>query len=326
MKKNLFARAFIALFRPEAGWTRWVIALIIIGFLIAQNLPLFEPVKTTLKSPQFTLTIGKSKFTAFAILQGVFTVALVAWIASIISVWGERSINRLTRMSRTNRGLITTAFKIIIFFIAGFIGLNALGVNLSSLTIFSGAVGIGLGFGLQKITSNFISGVILLFEKSLEEGDLVELTGGYQGIVKKMGARYTLIETFDSKEIMIPNEDFITNRVINWTFTNSQGRVEIAFGVSYESDIEKARLLALEAAAAHPRCSQSPVPQCFLTEYGDSSVNFLLYFWVDDVTTGRLEPKSDVMRAIWKTFKENGIGIPFPQRDIYIKNFQDKPK
>ena len=193
---------------------------------------------------------------------------------------------------------------------------------MGSLTILSGAIGIGLGFGLQKITSNFISGLILLAEKSMEVGDLVELSAGEMGIVRRMGARYTLIETFDSKEIMIPNEDFITSRVINWTFTNRQGRVEIFVGVSYDSDLELAKSLIIEAAKSHPRCSKKPEPQCYITQFADSSVNFLLYFWVDDVTQGRLDAKSDVYMAIWKAFREHKITIPFPQSDVLIKNWE----
>ncbi|WP_051548241.1 mechanosensitive ion channel family protein [Sneathiella glossodoripedis] len=119
---------------------------------------------------------------------------------------------------------------------------------------------------------------------------------------------------------MIPNEDFITNRVTNWTFTNPKGRVEILIGVSYNSDIEFARELILQAATENERCSKDPAPQCYLREFADSSVNFLLYFWVDDVTEGRFEPQSDVMRAIWRKFKEHNIEIPFPQRDVHIKS------
>ncbi|MFT6106370.1 MAG: small-conductance mechanosensitive channel [Rickettsiales bacterium] len=198
--------------------------------------------------------------------------------------------------------------------------LNILNIKLASLAFFGGAIGIGIGFGLQKITSNFISGLILLFEKSIEEGDLVELENGVYGFIKHTGARYTLIETFDSKEVMIPNEEFITKNVINWTYTNKQGRVDVHVGVSYKSDIEKARELILEAAREHRMCCKNPEPNCFLREYGDSSINFLLYFWVDDVTLGRFEPQSDVMRAIWKKFKDNDIEIPFPQRDVHIIN------
>jgi small-conductance mechanosensitive channel len=129
-----------------------------------------------------------------------------------------------------------------------------------------------------------------------------------------------LFETFDGKEIMIPNEDFVTTRVINWTYSNTKGRVAINIGVSYKSDIKKARELILEAAREHERCSQDPEPTCFLREFADSSVNFLLFFWVDDIIKGRYQPQSEVMFAIWDKFAENNIEIPFPQRDVHIKN------
>ncbi len=219
-----------------------------------------------------------------------------------------------------NKEILNKAFQILFYFLAFIISLDVLGIDLKTLTIFGGAVGIGIGFGLQKITSNFISGIILLFEKSVRNNDLVELADGVFGYVRHTGARYTLIETFEGREVMIPNEDFITNRVVNWTYKNKEARIRLDVGVSYDSDIEKARDLILEAAKEHPRCVTVPKPQCFLREFADSSVSFLLFFWVADVTKGRFETQSDVMRAIWKKFKENNITIPFPQRDIHIKN------
>jgi small-conductance mechanosensitive channel len=198
--------------------------------------------------------------------------------------------------------------------------LDFVGIDLTTLTVFSGAVGIGLGFGLQKIASNFISGLILLMEKSIEEGDLIELADGTFGFVRRASARYTLVETFDSKEILVPNEDLITSRVVNWTFSNSSARVELEIGVSYHSDIELARDLILQAAAEHPRCAVTPEPACFLRTFGDSSVNFTLHFWVDDVTEGRWHPHSEVMFEVWRKFKDSGIEIPFPQRDLHIRS------
>lgn len=266
------------------------------------------------------LKVGSYEVTAYRLISSLIGLLMVFWIAGLISVYGEKRIRSLVHIRASNRTLLVNGFKLIIFVSVFFIGLNTLGINPTVLTVFGGALGIGIGFGLQKIASNFISGIILLFEKSVEEGDLVELDGGFQGFVRRTGARYTLIETFDSKEIMIPNEDFITNRVINWTFSNTLGRVEVIVGVSYESDIELARNLILEAATEHPICSLNPAPQCHLTDFAASSVNFLLYFWVDDVTLGRIEPKSDVLRSIWKKFKANDITIPYPQSDVHIKD------
>jgi small-conductance mechanosensitive channel len=149
---------------------------------------------------------------------------------------------------------------------------------------------------------------------------MVELSDGTYGLIRKTSARYTLLETFEGREMMIPNEDFIINRVTNWTFNNRKGRLEINVGIAYESDMEKAMELILEAAREHPRCIDDPEPTCYLKEFADSSVNFMLFFWVADVSKGRYRAKSDVMLSIWKKFKEHNITIPFPQRDIYIKN------
>ena len=149
---------------------------------------------------------------------------------------------------------------------------------------------------------------------------MVELSDGTVGFVRHTGARYTLVETFENREIMIPNEDFITNRVTNWTFTNSKGRIDINIGVSYGSDLDKVYKLILEAAEENPNCSKDPKPECYLREFGDSSVNFLLYFWVDDIIKGKNRPRSEILFTIWRKFKEHNVEIPFPQRDLHIKN------
>ena len=170
----------------------------------------------------------------------------------------------------------------------------------------------------KKIASNFISGLILLVERAIEVGDLIELDGGTTGFVRKNSARHTLIETLEGREIMVPNEDFITNRVINWTYTNTKARIDIPVGVSYNSDLEVVQKLILEAALEHPLCSQDPQPNCFLRNFNSSSVDFLLLMWVDDVTQGRWAPQSEVMFSIWHKFKEHGIEIPYPQQDIHL--------
>jgi small-conductance mechanosensitive channel len=149
--------------------------------------------------------------------------------------------------------------------------------------------------------------------------DLIEIDGGIYGFVKQINARYTLIEMFDGKEIMVPNEDFITQRVTNWTYSNAKGRIEISVGVSYGCDIKLAQSLILDAALDHPECIKDPEPLVHLREFGDSSVNFLLFFFIDDVTKGRYIIQSEVMMNIWDRFKLHNIEIPFPQQDIHIK-------
>ena len=255
----------------------------------------------------------------YGALRAGLTLALLFWIAAIVSDIIEKRLGKVRRLRAATRTLLTKIIQIALYFVVFLMAMNVVGIDLTALTVFSGALGIGLGFGLQKIASNFISGLILLMEKSVEYGDLIELPDGTVGFVKKSAARYTLIETLDTKEILVPNEDFITNRVTNWTLSNPKGRVQIPVGVSYDSDIEKAQALILEAAREHSACIDEPAPQCFLRNFGDSSVDFVLHFWVGDVTKGRWGPQSEVMFEIWRKFKKNKIEIPFPQRDLHIK-------
>ena len=224
----------------------------------------------------------------------------------------------MRRLRLANRALLSKVMQVAIYMVAFVIAIHALGINIAALAVLGGTIGIGIGFGLQKITSNFISGVILLLEKSLESGDLIELSNGSLGYVRQTFARYTLIETLDGKEVMVPNEEFIINQVTNLSYSDNKARVEVQVGVSYDSDTELARDLMLDTASNHPRCLDEPSPACYLTEFADSSVNLVLYFWIADVTHDRLGPKSDVMREIRKRFQESGITIPFPQRDIHV--------
>lgn len=313
--KNILIRFL----KPKGLHARWFVFVTLIAILAFGAMGHLEIVRHYLDTEILTFKAGGYRITAYEALRLLITVALIFWISAIVSDVVEDRIGKIKKVRAATRALLLKIIQIGIYIIAFLLTLDIIGVDLTTLTVFSGALGIGLGFGLQKISSNFISGLILLLEKSVEQDDLIELPNGTFGFVKKTGARYTLIETFDTKEILVPNEDFITNPVINWTLSNSRGRVEIALGVSYGSDIEKARDLILEAAKAHPRCISVPPPKCYLRNFGDSSVDFILHFWVADVRDGRWEPQSDVMFEIWRKFKENNIQIPFPQRDLHLK-------
>jgi small-conductance mechanosensitive channel len=315
MKKILYL-----LIRPHGSAAlKWLLILLGCGFIFLAEQGHFADLVQVLNSDSLGFTLGRSEFTIYKILRAIILIIIVFYFVSIISDVGEARIKKLKKIRASNRALLIKAFQILLYFMAFLFSLDLIGLDIMTFTVFSGAVGIGIGFGLQKVTSNFISGLILLFEKSIEQDDLIELNDGTYGFVQHTGARYTLIETFDGKEIMIPNEDFITNRVINWTYSNSNGRVDIELGVSYNSDLELVQKIMLEAAKAHPRCIAEPEPECFLREFGDSSVTFLLMFWVNDVYEGRYQPRSEVMLEIWKKFKEERVEIPFPQRDIHIK-------
>ena len=313
-------RLWVGILKPRS----WLAALLLLVLIVAtyyfSQTAYYASVREFLDSDAASFTIGDTRISAILAIKAAIAAIILIWAAGILSRFGERRIASIEGVRTSNKVLITKAFQFVIYFFAFIIGLEILGIELTILAIFGGAVGIGIGFGLQKIAANFISGLILLIEKSVEIGDLVELADGTFGYIRHLGARYILIECFDGKEIMIPNEDLITTSVTNWTYSNSRARVEVPIGISYRSDIEKAMQLMLEAANENSLSLGEPKPVCYLREFADSSINLLLYFWIDDVTSGRFEPQSDVMRSIWKKFGDNDIEIPFPQRDVHIKH------
>jgi small-conductance mechanosensitive channel len=200
-----------------------------------------------------------------------------------------------------------------------FIGLQSLGVNLSSLVVFGGAVGVGVGLGLQNVVSNFVAGLILLIEQPIRMGDRVE-TGGTIGDVIRIAARSTWVRTNDNVVKIVPNNEFINNAVTNWTANDPDVRIHLAVGVGYNSDPEKVRTLLLEAAAQHPQVLKDPKPLVLFTDYGDNSINFDLLVWTSELSHYPLRLKSDLYFALFKTFAEHGIELPFPQRDLHIRS------
>ena len=268
----------------------------------------------------YALNLGGVRISLLIILKFAVALFVLLWAAKGFTGMFEAYINGLKNLRKSTKELFSKIANIVIYFIVFIIVLDIAGVDLTALAVFSGAVGVGVGLGLQKIASNFISGFTLLMDKSIEVDDLIELESGFTGYVRHINARFTLIEAPDGKEIMIPNENIISQRLTNWTYSNTRGRVEIKIGVAYNSDLEKAKKLMLEAAKEHERCIADPEPVCYMREFGDSSINFVLFFWVENVIDGRFGPQSDVMLSVWKKFKENNIEIPFPQRDVYIKN------
>jgi small-conductance mechanosensitive channel len=193
------------------------------------------------------------------------------------------------------------------------------GIDLTAFAVFSGAVGVGIGFGLQKIVSNFVSGIILLLERSIKPGDVIEV-GSTFGSVTYLGARYASVRGRDGKEYLIPNENLITNQVVNWSYSSRLVRLDVPFGVAYDSDLHAVRDLAVEAAKRTNRVLASPMPVCHLTGFGDSAVNLLLRFWINDPANGVANIKGAVLLGLWDAFKAHGIQIPFPQRDVRIRD------
>ncbi len=283
----------------------------------------FDTVALRLDSYGFSL--GEVNITAYTLVKAVFYVSILVWIGRLSSQAGERYIRQHKSLSRSTKELLVKLFDITLYAVLFLVTLNLLGIDLTALAVFGGALGVGLGFGLQKIASNFISGLILLTEKSINIGNLIEMNDGIFGYVRKLGARASIVETFDGKEVMVPNEDFITSRVSNLTYSNTRGRVEVHIGVAYEADLKLVHDLILASATEYRAASKEKdfLPECYLREFGDSSVNFLLIFWLDDVTQGRWRAQSDVMFSAWEKLKAHNINIPYPQRDLHIRSGLD---
>ncbi len=312
-------KAFLlGLLKPKAGLAKALILCLFIGIAYLAYVGDLKPYIDLLSSEQFSYRLGDTQISAFLLLKSILTVSVGLWLAGWLSDYIESHIKNIENLRLRSRIIIIKFLQILVYFVLFLLMLDIIGIDLTALGILGGAIGIGIGFGLQKITSNFISGMILLFENSIEINDLVELSDGLFGFVRHTGARFTLIETFEGREVMVPNEDFVTNRVTNWTFTNTSGRIDVRVGVSYDSDLDLVMKTLLECADNHPLSLDEPKPACFIEEFADSSVNFVLYFWIGDVTAGRMGPRSEVMHAIWNAFKENNVTIPFPQRDVHL--------
>ncbi len=295
-----------------------LVGFFLIPAIVLNIFGLFEP--TVLFLDSFAVSIGKVRISIYTVIQAFVILSVVFWVSGLISRKTKAYFAGKSDLKASTKGIITKVIDILVYFIVFIIILRVFGVDMTTFAVIGGAIGVGIGFGLQKIASNFISGIILLMEKSVEIGDIVELEGGnIYGTVTHFGGRYTLIEAMDGKEIMVPNEDFIISKVTNWTYNNNRGRIEIKVHISYGSDIKKAQEIILQCANEHPRCLKYPEAECFVDAFLDNSISVISYFWVSDVVRGRMGPKNDVMLKMLERFKENNIEIPSQQREVLIK-------
>ncbi|MFP3943633.1 MAG: mechanosensitive ion channel family protein [Alphaproteobacteria bacterium] len=299
--RNRLAARTLAL----AAWT--LAALNITGLL--------DPAIEVLDSLAFTL--GKLRLSVLTILKAALTLVLLMWGAALLSGFLDRRIRSVQELTPSIQVLIGKLLKFSLFTVAFIIALTSVGIDLSALAVLSGAIGLGLGFGLQKVVSNLVSGVIILLDKSIKPDDTIEL-GQTFGWVTSLGARYVSVVTRDGKEYLIPNEDFITQQVVNWSYSSELVRLEIPFGVSYDSDPHEVRRIACDAARKPERVAATPAPVCHLTGFGDSSLDFILRFWIKDPQGGTVNVTGEVLLALWDAFKEHGITIPFPHRQLLI--------
>jgi small-conductance mechanosensitive channel len=279
-------------------------------------LRLLDPIVTALDS--IILNIGGLRITPLVILKTSVLLILMIWAAVATSNFLDQRLRGFSDLTPSIQVLLSKLIRIALLTFAIVIVLSSVGIDLSVLAVFTGAVGVGLGFGLQKIVSNLVSGIILLADKSIKPGDVISV-GDQFGWVTTMGARYTAVDTKDGREYLIPNEDFVTQRVVNWSYSNNLVRLEVKFGASYSSDPRKVQSAAIAAATGVSRVLKQPAPICHLLAFAASAVEYRLAFWISDPGAGITAVRSNVMLALWDTLEKEGIGIPKPgpQRVIY---------
>lgn len=271
------------------------------------------------------MQMGGSRISVLAVIKLIMAVVLL-WV---LALWLARLIeNRLSRaeyVSPSMQVALVKLSKFTLLVLAFLLALNAVGIDLTALAVFGGAVGVGLGFGLQRIASNFISGFIVLFDRSIRPGDVITI-GDKFGWVQELRARYVVVKDRDGVERLIPNETFITNEVINWSYSDPNVRLKIPVSISYDNYPEQALALLCEAAMASPRVLADPAPATRLMAFGDNGIELELRVWIADPESGLASVRSEINLAIWRAFKEAGIVIPFPQRDLHIRSGLDALK
>ncbi|MAM63349.1 mechanosensitive ion channel domain-containing protein [Maritimibacter sp. UBA3975] len=258
---------------------------------------------------------GEMRLSVWMVIQAIAILGALLFAARFISINSSARIKKSSDISPSMQVLVIKFLQMLLYAAAIFIGLRVVGVDLTGLAVLSGAIGVGLGFGLQKVVSNLVSGVIILLDKSIKPGDVISL-GDTFGWIEQLGARYVSVVTRDGKEYLIPNEDLITGQVVNWSHTNAFVRLDIFFGTAYGDDPHKVRKVAIDAAQSVNRVLSFRPPVCHIVGFGDSSVDYILRFWIDDPTGGLTNIRGNVYLALWDAFQANGISIPFPQREV----------
>ncbi len=287
-------------------------------YVAATILGVVDDVAAVLDGAGFT--VGEVRISVLRALQAVLFIGGLIWISVAAGNFVDRRIQGVEELTPSLRVLLGKILRIALIVFAVLIAMQGLGIDLTALTVLSGAVGVGIGFGLQKVVSNFISGIILLMDQSIKPGDTITL-GTTFGWIRELRARFVSVVTRDGREYLIPNEDFITREVINWSFTDRFVRVDVPFGVSYESDPHEVTRLAVEAAASCDRVdAEAKSPVCWITGFGDSSIDFVLRFWIDDPQQGITNVRGVVLMALWDAFQEHGIGLPVPPRVIIMRS------
>jgi small-conductance mechanosensitive channel len=301
VRNRLFARIVAVV-----AWS--AAALNILG-LLPQTIDLLDSVAIELQD---------FRLSPLVVIKAAIILTLLVWLAVAGGQFLEGRVRASDDLTPTLKELISKLIRVGLLALALLWGLSAIGIDFTVLAVFSGAVGLGLGFGLQKVVSNLVSGFILLLDKSAKPGDVISV-GDTFGTINAMNARCVSVIARDGREYLIPNEDLITNLMLNWSYSSDLVRLDLKFGTSYASDPHLVRRLAVATAVGHPRIVGVPKPVCHIVEFGDSAIEFILRFWIRDPSRGVTNVKGDVYLALWDAFKTEGIRIPFPHRELVLR-------
>lgn len=298
-------------------------------YVAAVILGVTDDIKALLDGPGYNFGSDDDprRVSLLSVAESIVVLAGLLWLALVVGNFLDRRIQQLDDLTPSLRVLVGKILRIALMVVAAMVALSQLGIEPAALTVFSGAVGVGIGFGLQKVVSNFVSGIIILMDQSIKPGDTVTL-GETFGWIRELRARFVSVITRDGREFLIPNEDFITTEVVNWSFSDKYVRLDVLFGVAYDSDPHEVSRLAIAAASGVDRVEDRPPergknhprpPVCWLTGFGDSSLDFKLRFWISDPQEGTTNIRGKVLLAVWDAFREHGVRIPYPHREVILR-------
>jgi small-conductance mechanosensitive channel len=287
----------------------WVVAALNILHLLGPTLDLLD---------RTAILVGGLRVSLLTVVKGVVSLTVLLWAATVTSALFERRMTRVSEITPRARVLLGKLLKTTLVTLAVVLSLASVGVDLSTFALFTGALGVGVGLGLQRTVSNLFSGIVLLLDKSIKPGDVIEVGGTY-GWVSSLGARYVAVETRDGTEFLIPNEDIVTHQVINWSHNDERVRLKIPVRVPHDADLDQIMDLMRDAAAGPKRVLSFPAPTVLIMAFGESGIELELRFWIADAQNGVHNIKSQVLYGIWRLFRQQGIGIPYPKRDLYVR-------
>lgn len=306
----------------KAGF-KWII----LPIAILQVFGLLDDVSFYLDT--ISMEIGNIRISAYGIVRLLVFGVFLFWLGRISNSIGQQIIRSQEDLEFSTREVFAKLFQVALFLIIFILLLQLMGINLTALAVFGGALGVGLGFGLQSIASNFISGIIILMDRSITVGDYIELEDGRSGMIRELNMRSAILETFDGKDIMVPNEQFITTNFVNWTHKNKKQRYALEFTVAYKTDLDLLFNIVREVVASHPQVlsgDEYPIeerPDAEIMNFADSGINILVEFWMEGIDDGKNRVGADLLKMIWDALKEHNIEIPYPQREVKILNPKD---